>query len=121
MAYLLGTVEFGATAKEDEAALVCVPPYHVAGLMNLLSNLYAARRIVYLEGFDAGIWLETVRGQRITQAMVIPTMLARIVEALGGVGDAGTPTLRVLSYGGSRMPSPVLRAGPRALSPTPAS
>jgi len=108
MAYLLGTVEFGA-AEEDEAALVCVPPYHVAGLMNLLSNLYAGRRIVYLEGFEAGTWLETVRAQRVTQAMVIPTMLARIVGHLGTAVDAGTPSLRVLSYGGSRMPAPVLR------------
>jgi acyl-CoA synthetase (AMP-forming)/AMP-acid ligase II len=108
MAYLLGTVEFG-NAEEDEAALVCVPPYHVAGLMNLLSNLYAGRRIVYLEGFDAETWLATVRQQRITQAMVIPTMLARIVDVLGGAADAGTPTLRSLSYGGSRMPTPVLR------------
>ena len=108
MAYLLGTVEFG-NAGEDEAALVCVPPYHVAGLMNLLSNLYAGRRIVYLEGFDAETWLATVREQRVTQAMVIPTMLARIVDALAEAPDAGTPTLRSLSYGGSRMPTPVLR------------
>jgi len=47
LAYLFGTVEFGA-AEPDEAALVTVPPYHVAGLTNLLSNVYAGRRIVYL-------------------------------------------------------------------------
>ncbi|HMD46261.1 MAG TPA: class I adenylate-forming enzyme family protein, partial [Acidimicrobiales bacterium] len=46
-AYVFGTVEF-AGAGEDEAALVTVPPYHIAGMANLLSNLYAGRRIVYL-------------------------------------------------------------------------
>ena len=43
MSYLLGTVEFGGAA-DDEAALVTVPPYHIAGVANLLSNVYAGRR-----------------------------------------------------------------------------
>ncbi len=107
MAYLLGTVEF-ASAEETDASLVCVPPYHIAGVANLLSNLYAGRRIIYLDRFDPAVWLDTVRREQVTQAMVIPTMLARVVEHLGGAADAGTPSLRALSYGGSRMPAPVL-------------
>src|SRR5215218_2594514 len=43
MAYLLGTVDFGG-AGEEEAVLVSVPPYHVAGVANMLSNLFAGRR-----------------------------------------------------------------------------
>lgn len=112
LAYVLGTVEFGA-AGQDEAALVTVPPYHVAGVTNLVSNLYAGRRVVYLESFDPREWLDTVRREGITQAMVVPTMLARVVELLADADDAGTPTLRTLSYGGARMPLPVLE---RALS-----
>ncbi len=108
MSYLLGTVEFGS-AGEEEAALVTVPPYHVAGVANLLSNVYAGRRIVYLDQFDAGTWLETVRREGVTQAMVVPTMLARIVDHLGGAAQAGTPTLRTISYGGAPMPAGVLR------------
>lgn len=107
MAYLLGTVEFGSAA-EDEAALVSVPPYHIAGVANLLSNVYAGRRIIYLDRFDPEQWLRTVRAERVTQAMVIPTMLARVVAHLDGATDAATPSLRSLSYGGARMPTPVL-------------
>ena len=107
LAYLFGTVEFGGAAP-DEAALVAVPPYHVAGLANLLSNVYAARRIVYLDRFDAARWLDTVRRESVTQAMVVPTMLARLVEHLGAAPGAGVPSLRTLSYGGSRLPVPVL-------------
>jgi len=107
MAYVLGTVEFGA-AGVDEAALVTVPPYHIAGVTNLVSNLYAGRRIVYLDSFEPRVWLDTVRSEGITQAMVVPTMLARVVDLLGGDVDAGTPTLRSLAYGGARMPLPVL-------------
>ena len=107
VSYLFSACEFGS-AGEEEAALVAVPPYHIAGVANLLSNLYAGRRIVYLDRFDPGLWLSTVREEQVTQAMVIPTMLARIVDHLGGASDAGTPTLTSLSYGGSRMPPPVL-------------
>ena len=106
LAYVLNTVEFGSAGEED-AALVAVPPYHVAGLANLLTSLYAGRRVVYLAAFDAGDWLETVRRERITHAMLVPTMLARIVAQVPG-DDAGTPTLRSLAYGGARMPRPVL-------------
>jgi acyl-CoA synthetase (AMP-forming)/AMP-acid ligase II len=107
MAYLLGSVEF-ASAAEDESTLVSVPPYHIAGVANLLSNLYAGRRIVYLDQFSPETWLETVRREGITQAMVVPTMLAGIVESLGDAVDSRTPSLKSISYGGARMPIPVL-------------
>lgn len=105
-AYVIGTVEFGGAAEED-AVLVSVPPYHVAGLANLLSNLYAGRRIVYMPQFDAQAWVDAVRREHITNAMVVPTMLTRIADIL--VADrAGLPSLRNLSYGGARTPSTVL-------------
>ena len=106
LAYVLNTVEFGSAADGD-AALVAVPPYHVAGLANLLTNLYAGRRVVYLATFGAQEWLETVRREQVTHAMLVPTMLARIVAEVSGA-DAGTPTLRSLAYGGARAPRPVV-------------
>lgn len=107
MAYLLGSVEFGG-AEEEEAVLVAVPPYHIAGMANMLSNTFAGRRLVYLRAFDPSVWLETVRRQRITHAMVVPTMLARIVDSLNGE-LAVVPTLRSLSYGGAKISERVLR------------
>ena len=86
MAYLFGTVEF-ASAEPDEVALVSVPPYHIAGVANLLSNMYAGRHIIYLDRFDPDLWLSTVREHEITQAMVVPTMLAQIVERLSGAAN----------------------------------
>ncbi|MDH4169184.1 MAG: acyl--CoA ligase, partial [Acidimicrobiia bacterium] len=52
VSYILGSVEFMG-AGEDEAILVSVPPYHVAGLASLLSSVFAGRRIVQLPQFDA--------------------------------------------------------------------
>jgi acyl-CoA synthetase (AMP-forming)/AMP-acid ligase II len=116
MAYLLGTVEF-ASASPDETVLVAVPPYHVAGVANLLSNLFAGRRLVFLRSFDPGTWLDTVRNEQVTNAMVVPTMLARIVGALDGQ-IADTPSLRTLSYGGAKVSERVLREAIEAFPST---
>jgi acyl-CoA synthetase (AMP-forming)/AMP-acid ligase II len=104
--YILGSVEF-ASMSPDDAVIVCVPPYHVAGVMNLLSNLYSGRRIVYLDPFDASRWLSTVRDQRVTHAMVVPTMLARIVQAYEQ-SPVDLASLRSISYGGALMPQPII-------------
>jgi acyl-CoA synthetase (AMP-forming)/AMP-acid ligase II len=116
LAYLFNTLDFGS-ADETDAALVAVPPYHIAGLTNLLSNLYAGRRVVYTAAFDPREWLETVRRERITHAMLVPTMLARLV-ALVGDRDAQVPTLRSLAYGGARTSRAVLEQALRVFPET---
>ncbi|WP_067890351.1 class I adenylate-forming enzyme family protein [Nocardia vaccinii] len=116
MAYLFNTMEFGGS-EPGHASLVSVPPYHIAGLTNLLSNLYSGRRVVYLPAFDAERWLATVREEKITHAMLVPTMLARIVAAVDG-DDAATPGLASLAYGGSRTPRPVLERALRVFPDT---
>ena len=112
--YVIGTVEF-ASAEASEAVIVSVPPYHVAGISAVLTNLYSGRRIVYLDPFDPGRWLDLVRDQLVSHAMVVPTMLARVVDHLDGK-PADVPSLRSIAYGGAKMPVPVLE---RALSSFP--
>ncbi len=105
-AYIFNTVEFGSAAETD-AIIVSVPPYHIAGMSTILSNMYTGRRIVYLDPFKAESWLELVKTQSVTNAMVVPTMLSRIVDALGGE-VADVPSLRSVAYGGAKMPLPVI-------------
>jgi acyl-CoA synthetase (AMP-forming)/AMP-acid ligase II len=107
--YVLSAVEF-LGAGEEEATLVSVPPYHIAGIANLLSNLYAGRRVVYLPAFSAEAWLATATREQVTHAMVVPTMLARIVDHLGSAGEAAPPSIRAISYGGAKTPAPVIAA-----------
>ena len=62
------------------------------------------------------------RAEQVTHAMVVPTMLARIVDVLeddlaDGVAE-GIPSLRAMSYGGGKMPFPVIE---RALDLLPAT
>ncbi|MBH0777977.1 class I adenylate-forming enzyme family protein [Nocardia bovistercoris] len=107
--YVMGTVDF-ASADPDDAALICVPPYHIAGVGAALSNLYAGRKMVYLRQFDASDWLDLVRREAVTNATVVPTMLDRIVTALRARTDADLSSLRTLAYGGSKAPLPLVRA-----------
>ena len=107
VSYILGSVEF-ASAAEDDAALVSVPPYHVAGMAAIASCVYAGRRIVQLPSFSAEAWLELARSERVTNAFVVPTMLARVIDALSGAASADLPHLRALSYGGGKMPQSVI-------------
>ncbi|MEU6541210.1 AMP-binding protein [Streptomyces sp. NPDC047000] len=116
LAYVFNTQDFGS-ADPGDAGLVSLPPYHVAGLMNLLTNLYAGRRIVYQSLFEPADWLATVRREGVTHAMVVPTMLARLTAALGDA-EADVPSLRNLAYGGARCPRPVVE---RALRQFPAT
>jgi len=107
VSYILTTVEF-MSAEEDAAQLVCVPPYHIAGIASLASSIYSGRRIVQLPNFTAESWVETARREKITNAMVVPTMLSRIVEALEDQPSADLPYLKAISYGGGKMPQAVI-------------
>ncbi len=106
VSYILGSVEF-MSAEENDAALVCVPPYHVAGIAAMLSSVYAGRRVVQLASFSAAKWIELARTEKITTAFVVPTMLARIIDALEG--ESPLPHLQSISYGGGRMPLSIIR------------
>ena len=105
--YITGTVEFGSAETED-AALICVPPYHIAGVNAAMSNLYAGRKMVYLANFEPREWVRLVSDEKVTTATVVPTMLDRIVTVLERE-PTGLPSLRNLAYGGSKVGLPLVR------------
>lgn len=107
VSYILGSVEF-CSASEDDATLVCVPPYHVAGIAAMLSSVYAGRRLIQLPNFTAEGWLNIARREKVSNAFVVPTMLSRIVESLEGKKSANLPHLKAISYGGGKMPLSVI-------------
>ncbi|MFL6204233.1 MAG: class I adenylate-forming enzyme family protein [Acidimicrobiales bacterium] len=104
--YLVSSLEFGA-AGEDEATIVSVPPYHIAAVSSVLSTTYTGRRVVQLESFDAKEWVRVVREEAVTHAMVVPTMLNRILDVVQADGG-GLPSMRSLAYGGGPMPRAVV-------------
>ena len=55
VSYVLGSVEFMG-AEEEDASLVCVPPYHIAGMAAIASSIYSGRRVVQLSSFSPESW-----------------------------------------------------------------
>jgi acyl-CoA synthetase (AMP-forming)/AMP-acid ligase II len=113
MTYIVTTVELGA-ADPDEAILVSVPPYHIAAISSMLSSVYAGRRIVPLPAFAPDLWVDAAAGERVTHAMVVPTMMGRILDELES-RELNLPALRHLSYGGGRMPTATVERALRLL------
>src|SRR5262249_54209085 len=68
-----------------------------------------------LGAFTPADWLGLARAEQVTSATVVPTMLARITQHLDGQ-VADVPSLRIIAYGGSKIPRPVLE---RALNAFP--
>lgn len=104
--YVISTVEF-LGSEDGEAALVSVPPYHIAGISAILTGVYSGRRILHLDAFTPEAWVATAAAEGITHAMVVPTMLGRILDVLETTGET-LPEMRAISYGGGRMPLPTI-------------
>ena len=104
VSYVLGSVEFGS-AGESEAALVSVPPYHIAAVANVITNLYAGRRTLVLEAFAPGEWLQNGPRGRGQQRHGGADHAGRIIDS---DEDRSVPTLRSLSYGGAPMPAALI-------------
>ncbi|HEX7852166.1 MAG TPA: AMP-binding protein [Sphingobium sp.] len=107
LSYILGTVEFGS-AEEEDAALVSVPPYHIAGISALLSSIYSLRRILLLPAFEPEAWIKLAEAEGATNAFVVPTMLSRIIGALDKAGSVNLSRLRAIAYGGGKMPLEII-------------
>jgi acyl-CoA synthetase (AMP-forming)/AMP-acid ligase II len=104
--YVISSVEFMGS-DEEEAALISVPPYHIAGISAILTGIYGGRRLVYLPAFTPEAWVDAATAESVTHAMVVPTMLGRVLDILEKRGT-NLPNLRALSYGGGPMPHAVI-------------
>ena len=79
--------------------LLCMPIARVGGLSILTRSLAARRTVVLAPAFDAERFPEWVAGHEVTLASVVPTMLARVLEA--NPGWTAPPHLRALLLGGA--------------------
>lgn len=88
-------------------SLIAAPLYHVAGLTSLLVSLFAGRQVVLLPQFETTAWLRAVAEHRITQAFLVPTMLAKLLDD-PELGERDLGSLESISYGAAPMPPSVL-------------
>jgi long-chain acyl-CoA synthetase len=106
-AYVCGTVEL-ADGTPRGTALLSAPLYHIAGATNIMTALFAGRKLVVLPQFDAGAWLDAVQREQVTHAFVVPTMMKQLIDH-PQFARYDLSSLQNLSYGGAAMPFPVIR------------
>ncbi|MEY2684070.1 MAG: hypothetical protein RJA09_1214 [Pseudomonadota bacterium] len=107
-------MEYGLSV--DDAMLHVGPLTHAAGVYLFPCFLRGARNVV-LDRFDPASLLAAIETHRITQLMLVPTMMSRLVDAIenGLVGDWSS--LRRIHYGTAPTPVPLLRRALRVFGP----
>ncbi|KQX78511.1 long-chain fatty acid--CoA ligase [Streptomyces sp. Root1310] len=94
----------------DERALVSAPLFHTAGLnMLTLPVLLKGGRCVLVEAFDPEATFGLIERHRITFMFGVPTMFEQIARHPRWA-DADLSSLRILTCGGSPVPTPLIAA-----------
>jgi acyl-CoA synthetase (AMP-forming)/AMP-acid ligase II len=92
----------------EETNLLTMPLYHVAGIQAMLAATYGGRAIAIMRQFDTDEWLETVHKEKANRAMLVPTMLKRIVDH-PDFSKYDLSSLKVITYGAAPMPFEVIK------------
>ncbi|MEU4878010.1 long-chain fatty acid--CoA ligase [Streptomyces sp. NPDC021608] len=94
----------------DERALVSAPLFHTAGLnMLTLPVLLKGGCCVLVEAFDPAATLDLIERHRITFMFGVPTMFEQVARHPRWP-DADLSSLRILTCGGSPVPTPLIAA-----------
>ncbi|MEV0934355.1 o-succinylbenzoate--CoA ligase [Streptomyces phaeochromogenes] len=94
----------------DERALVSAPLFHTAGLnMLTLPVLLKGGTCVLVEAFDPAATFDLIERHRITFMFGVPTMFEHVARHPRWA-DADLSSLRMLSCGGSPVPTPLIAA-----------
>ncbi|KJK39216.1 AMP-dependent synthetase [Streptomyces variegatus] len=94
----------------DERALVSAPLFHTAGLnMLTLPVLLKGGTCVLVEAFDPDATFDLVERHRITFMFGVPTMFDQVARHPRWP-DADLSSLRILTCGGSPVPTPLIAA-----------
>jgi acyl-CoA synthetase (AMP-forming)/AMP-acid ligase II len=94
--------------------MICVPIFHVGGLLGLLRNLRSGVTTVIQPRFDAGQWLRLVDQHRVGGAFLVPTMLRRILDH-ADLPAADLSSLTAITYGAAPAPADLIERAIAAL------
>lgn len=106
-----------ADGSDVGRTLISVPLYHIAGISSLLTALYGGRTVVLEPRFAPAEWLALAAKHRVTHAFLVPTMLAKLIEA-PELATTDLTALTSISYGAAPMPPALLRRIVAALPPS---
>jgi acyl-CoA synthetase (AMP-forming)/AMP-acid ligase II len=107
VSYILANVE-PASPEIEEKNLLTVPLYHVAGMQAVLAGIYGGRTLVLMRQFEVQEWLKTAQAEKVTRAMLVPTMLKWVIED-PDFHKYDLSSLGVITYGAAPMPLNVIQ------------
>ena len=84
------------------------PLYHVAGMQAVISAIFGMRTLVIQRQFEAESWMELVQNEKVSRAMMVPTMLKMLLEHPSRP-NYDLSSLEVLTYGAAAMPKEVIK------------
>ncbi|MDY6968298.1 MAG: AMP-binding protein, partial [Spirochaetota bacterium] len=111
--YVLDNVQ-PADPDIAESNLLTVPLYHVAGVQAMMAAVYGGRTLVLMRQFEVKEWMKTVEKEQVTRAMLVPTMLKRVVDD-PDFEKYNLTSLQILTYGAAPMPFEVIEKAIRIM------
>ena len=93
---------------EDAVALHAGPLFHLATGARVITATFGMTRQVVLRHFDPQVVLRTIEQQRVTNTIMIPTMLNMLLSH-PAFEDYDLSSLETLSYGGSPIAESIVR------------
>jgi len=107
VSYVLENVD-PASPDIEERNLLTVPLYHVAGIQAMLAAIYGGRTLVMMRQFEVKEWLEAIQKEKATRAMLVPTMLKRVIDD-PDFSKYDLSSIKVVTYGAAPMPFEVIQ------------
>ncbi|NUR76768.1 MAG: long-chain-fatty-acid--CoA ligase [Thermoleophilia bacterium] len=97
---------------EDSVSLTPLPMFHIGGIGWAFLGLWNGATTILVSEFVAADVLDTFERLRVTNAVLVPTML-QLLTGVPGAADRDYSALRSIAYGASPITTPVLKAALR--------
>ena len=96
----------------DTVSLTPLPMFHVGGIAWTFLGLWNGGLTILVTEFDAIAVLDLLEHERVTNAVMVPTIL-QMLCAVPGAAERDFSALRSIAYGASPITTPVLKAALR--------
>jgi long-chain acyl-CoA synthetase len=100
------------TFDHRSISLTPLPMFHIGGIGWAYLGLVSGGTTILVSEFDAVRVLDLLEGERVTNAVFVPTIL-QMLAAVPGAAERDYTSLRSIAYGASPITTPVLRAALR--------
>jgi len=97
---------------EHSVSLTPLPMFHIGGIGWTYCGLWHGATTVLVSDFDPAGVLGILEHQRVTNAVLVPTML-QMLTAVPRAAERDYPALRSIAYGAAPITTPVLKASLR--------